>query len=554
MSPYIEPATHEVSGNLIFTEAGLTPYHALQSVTKGTNYGKPVTGTFRRDGEQYTASLKPKGSGLKPWDDPSFQYQKVKEFVLQVEPTEGDDLPAAPSVTFTVKPRWPDMESLGDSPNPSNPGDLLGVNVRFDGSNIPLEDYLGLLRRGMSAVDINPEYFSALHEQSNVWRFEHYVRVNRERSQAVIGDGGPIRRIFEYIESEGKLRELREDDTETIGYHHRVKFDSDAARSLIDGHTLGKQIKHYHPKHVHGDPDDPLDHPKIGVAFFSRLTSDGSVAWSERDRLEREVDETLINVLSWSDLSVRSDTKTYVKDIHFTRSETERALTLIDDPLPQIKREQGAAVISALNGAGTGNPNLNESDTETLRVMADGGTQDVGALAEAINSSTRTVYRVIERLSDILIVDNGQVGFASEYLQSKVRYGLQCATDALESATKDREGESAWSAFVSAYGPQVCKRFPDTEIDRIRLDFGEIPPDADIDEILKEGLRAWVRSGRDPMDYRGGAVRYEQNGSVESTPSTSMIGASIGPVARLSELKSVRNRDRNELEDVYTPE
>lgn len=516
---YVDPATHEVGANLIFTNAGLSPYHGLHAVTRGTDHGETVTGTFIRNGDRYVASLKPKSSGLAPRDDPSFEYETVKEFSLHVEPEDADEIPAAPSVTFTVAPRWPNLESTGDSPNPANPGNILGVNVTVNGSNIPLDEYPSLLRRGMSAVDINPSYFSDPHEYSNVWRYESYARINRECSASVIGDEGPLRRIMEYIEDEGSFRELREDDGEIAGYHHRVKFDSEAAGALVSGHDLGKQIKHYHPKHVHGDPDDALYHPKVGVAFLSKRTEGGSVRWSDREEMIREVDETLLNVLSWSGLTVREDTRTYVQDAHFMGEETERDLSLIEDPLPEIKREQDAALVKVLNGVGTGNPDLTESDTEVLRVIADGGQpQDVGALAEAIEASERTVYRVVDRLGEVLSVDNGTVSFVSEYLQSKARHGLQAAADALEKASSDREGTSPWLKFLDAYGPAVGERFPDVPAERIELDFGEVPPDADMDEILQKGFIAWLRSGRDRAHYTHGQAHWTVDGESHSTP------------------------------------
>ena len=46
------------------------------------------------------------------------------------------------------------------------------------------------------------------------------------------------------------------------------------------------------------DPSNPLYHPKVEVALqASRL--DEPVRWSERERVARELDEALLNLLQW---------------------------------------------------------------------------------------------------------------------------------------------------------------------------------------------------------------------------------------------------------------
>lgn len=110
-----------MSGNLIFTGADLSPYYALHAITRGTDYGDPLSGTFIHNDHRYIVTLKPKRSGLKPLDSPLFEFETTKEFTLQIEPEDAENITAPPSVTYTVSPRWPNMESLGDSPAPNTP-------------------------------------------------------------------------------------------------------------------------------------------------------------------------------------------------------------------------------------------------------------------------------------------------------------------------------------------------------------------------------------------------------------------------------------------------
>lgn len=495
----VTPAPHEAAGNLIFTEAGLSPYYGLAAVTRGEDYGKATVGTFELAGEKWRAELKPKGSALKPRDDPSFEFETVKEFVLQTEPADADDRVAAPSVTFQVAPRWPDMESKDGYADPSTP-DIEGVNARFNGSNLPLDTYPVLLRRAMASVNIDSGYFDRIHLYSNIWRFELYVRLVLEKAKAVIGSDGPLQRIFEHVSSEGSFRELREDDGKIEGYHHRVKFDSGGASALLSGHSLGKQIKHYHPKHVHADADDPLHHPKVGVCYLSKLTDGGAVKWSDRHELEREVDETLLNVVSFAGLPTRADPSVYVEDTHFSVDESERELTLIDDPLPEIKRTQEATVVEGI----TGNPDLNRSDMDALEAMTDGGRDmSVGALADESGVSKRTIYRVIERLNGILESRSGSVRFASDYLRDTVCGLLSDVADSIRADDEIDDSRSAWARWKARYGVEA------DDGARLKLRFGELPRGRDIDDILKDGKFAYPGGLR---KFNLALIRYRKDG------------------------------------------
>ena len=167
---------------------------------------------------------------------------------------------------------------------------------------------------------------------------------------------------------------------------------------MLAGHELGKKIKLYDPKHPPSNADNPLYHPKLGVSLKTNINANGSVPWRDRARLERECDELLLNILSWSGLSTRADPSVYISDAYFDATESTRSRRLIDDPTPAIKRKQETVVIDGL----TANPDLNESDRDTLVAMTDGGTATPDDLADETGYSKRTVYRVIDRLEDIL--------------------------------------------------------------------------------------------------------------------------------------------------------
>ena len=499
----IEPATHEVGANLIFAADGLEPFRAFDDLVpeSESESGGDVTATATLDGVRYEVRAYAQESGLRPRDGGDGD---VREFRLRFE--EAGDGVTERSGAFHIAPRWSDMRSKGDGPNPSTP-DLEGVNVRVNASNIDVGRYPELLRRSASAVGLDAAYFedSKIHGYSNVFTFERYVRIDREKSENLIGNGGPMQQIFERVRAESKLRELREDDRGIEGYHHRVRFDGGAASRLIDDHRLGKKIKHYHPEHPRGDRDDALHHPKVGVSLESNLTDD-VVRWSDRDDLRGECDELLINLLSWAGLSTRAG-ETFVEDAYFSASESAQEVRLVENPLPEIKRKQEATVVEGL----TANPDLCESDRDVLDVMADGGSATVDELSDDVEYSERTVYRVLSRLGELLSVDNGRVRFASEFIQSTVSTTLSEAKEAMESFGGSGDGASPFKKWANAHGVEV----QDAVDARLELRFGRVPRSEDMAGILREGLRKWVETGRDRRTFKIGKARYRQGGHAQ---------------------------------------
>lgn len=530
----LDTCMDEFGANLIYTSNDIHPHFALDRAVKDANGSKRAT--FGWSGETWAARLWYQESGLASRDHPDYRLETVREHRIMVKPV--DDPAGKRRAQFHVAPRWPDMETTEG--NAISTPNLLGVNVKAQGAKLDFDAYPELLRRGADALDINPAYFASEHPYSNIYEAETYVRANRKKTGTVFGDGSPMQRIHELAGRSGKYRKLIEDDRGEEGIMHLTAFTPETASALISGHGLGKRPKHYLPKHPPADPEDPLHHPKVCMLFKQALNT-GSVPWSDRGDLRRELDETLLNLLSWAGLPTRPDGETFIEDGYFEPSDSIRpTLSIVEDPTPEIKREQGAAVVKALAGLGTGNPDLTQSDTEALKVMADGGqAQSVESLAGAIGRSRRTVYRIVDRLSSLLDLADGIVAFGSDYLAAKARHGVRSARDAFDRDGGASAEESPWSAFLAEYGPDVSHRFPNAEADNIELDFGEMPLDVDMQEVLKEGLRAWLRSGRGKQEYRAGRAYWTQDGRRDSTPE--LGGMNIDTIrASDSDLKSLR--------------
>ena len=134
-APVIDPTPHEFDGNLIFTEHELLTYFALDRRVKDN--GGSASATVRHEGDVFDATLSYQRSGLKPRDGPNFRLETVREFRIRLEARDGVGERKA---SYHVAPRWPNMESKGDAPNPSTPN-IVGVTVRCDGSNLSLDAY-----------------------------------------------------------------------------------------------------------------------------------------------------------------------------------------------------------------------------------------------------------------------------------------------------------------------------------------------------------------------------------------------------------------------------
>jgi hypothetical protein len=502
----LNPAPHEVGAHLIYTEHDLVPYHALDSVVKSG--GGSVRTTFDRGGDEFLASVSYSDCELAPPDDPSldFRQETVKEFELHL--TKPADDVGALSAHYNISPRWPDLKNTdgGDVKAP----DILGVNIETQGSNLPIDAYPDLLRAAMDALDVNSDYFAEIHPYSSIFAFERYARIARSESGCVFGTNSPMQRVFRYVDGRAKYRELREDDRNGVeGYHHRVVLDSASVGSLIPGHGYGKRIKHYHPKHPRSDPSDPLYHPKLGVSLKTNANTSGSVSWADRADLTSELDETLMNLMSWAGLPTRPDGETFVEDAYFVPTDSPRSLRLVEDPTEGMKQEQYVAARRALLGDpdDPDDDGANATERDALKALADGGQRDVSALAEAISRSRSTTYRVLDALGDSVQNQNGSVAFGSDYLAEQFAALLSDASLKIQ-----RDGEtsdsSAWAAFLTEFGPSIS----DLPGDTIELRFGTVDPETDVKAVLRKGLTAWLRSGREKRRFVRGVAHWTQDG------------------------------------------
>lgn len=509
----IRPWYHEFKAYAKY-DVGLDVYYGLNSLQKEHDFaeeGRVETSFHDADGKQWAVWFSFKSSGLEAWDNPEFRIQNVREYKIKIHPARFDEHDeAVEKATFTVSPRWPNIESEGDAADPSNPHGILGIQTTFDGSNIKFERYPRLFQRSLKALrgeqgkhyasptfipadDVAPEN---VHHSTNVTDAELYVRVQDEETGKVYAIDGPIHRISMLLagDREGYAKSVR-DDTKCEGYYHVATIGHRRAAEIVGGHSLGKEIKHYHvknPSAVEGDGE--LEHPKIGVALQNSVT-DETIYWDDLDRLERELDEVLLNVLDWADLPLRPDGQIYVDDAVFDVTGERRFRKLVDNPLPRIEQEQDQQVLSFVNSA-------NETDQAIVETLVtDGGQISPSELADGLGRHIDTIYRALDRLGEIVDHEYGEVRLASKHVGQKVvgfldgvREGVSSSldevADQLMRAEQVDNGESAWSRWRNLYGVELEDDEGADGRDLLRM--GYKPSDkSEAHDLLRAGARYW---------------------------------------------------------------
>ncbi|USZ70525.1 hypothetical protein [Natronosalvus halobius] len=519
----IATAPHECEGNLIFTENGLSPYWILGRLLIQRFDGYSGEIETEVDGETWTINLKYQKSGIAPRLEDDVASSRLHEYRI------SGYGPGERKANFLIQPRFADMRHHETGERVSTPFDNIpedeGINVRFAGSNLEPTEFRRLLPTFVQvlaqegSLPINTDYFASRpHEMSNITTYERYVRLNRSWSSKVVGRAGIMQRLMHLCATEkGSKFEYRVDNEDIVGYNHRVRLPTPDARRLISGHQYGKQIKHYHPKYVREkDETDPLYHPKVGVLLKKKLNSNRSFRWEDHRKLRREIDETLINTLSWSNVPVKPDHTTYVPDDHFDAVAADDPVELFADPTPELETEQNTMILQTFVG-------LRESDERVLQTLVtDGGEVHPNELADKTGRSISTIYRTLDRLRGILRNDNASVSFASQKFEQditaivdQVEFGIENAADRVSNLYNlETKGASsnAWQKFCNKYGAALVEVAEGGETTlRIDMVLSKLKSSSNprIQDVLEEAIRAWRAIGRDPLELREATVQWQ---------------------------------------------
>ncbi|WP_340099469.1 winged helix-turn-helix domain-containing protein [Salinibaculum salinum] len=519
---HIEPTTHEAKGHLYYHPRpsqrwdGLAPYWALADLLINEFDGYHEVDT-EIDGEPVTIDLAYSKSGFAPRPQDN-AGERLYEFELHVD-GRGER-----KCHFNLSPRFPDMRHYESGDEITVPFDHLdaseGLTIQFQASNYDLEDIPALLPRAVfelaSEVDVglHHEYFQA-PKGGRIEEIERYVRITRDWNRKLIQKGGLFDRLAMLLSAEkGTKGKHTWDNTEEMGYHHQVRLDSSGAGKLIPNHKHGKQLKSYLPENPDNfDEEDALWNPKFGVLFRKSLHSSGSIRWENRGDLLEELDETIINSLSWAEIPSKvgdqdvdagaGGNTVFVDDDHFDVQPRDESLPTFEDPCPQLEAEQDHLLMTVLR-------DMTSADTEIVETVATDGGQPAQDLADESGYSLSTIYRALQRLDGVLESENGYVRFVSQKIAEEIRGIVRSTESAVEDAA-DRAAQlfdidvrqsasSAFSQWLARYGAEFDA--PDDVDGRptIRIDtlMAEIKSRSQpyLPDVLDELVDAWLQDGR----------------------------------------------------------
>lgn len=526
-APVVATAPHEFDAHLIFgnqpgadgpADHGLAPYFAFLSLIRQNGGSKRYSINFR--GLEVSGSLYYQESGIEEIRHPDADdLGTVIEPRISWEVIDEDDPVGERSGNFHVRPRAPDMIDE-DGDRVSVPDDLVGIDVRAQGSNLDPGRYLSLFRAIAADLGVASRYFEEVHPYSNVQDLARYVRVDRDESGPVHAVDGVLARIGNLLANDREgYRKHVADDTEAPGFYHTATVGSKRAAELVEGHRFAKECKHYLPRHPESfDESHPLFHPKVEVAFQASRNDDGSVPWSDLDGLDREIDETLINLLRWVGLPVDDENQggpgpslsdVYVPDQYFRAETDHRPLTLTPDPTPSMKNQQEGVVIHHLRDG------LADSDLAVIeQLVADGGQHSPRDLSDETGYHLDTVYRALKRIDELVEHTYGDVALRTPFIAEQLVDAVERAEDAVATAVETGADALAFAAEElesSALVRWLRSYNVDVESDRegrLKLRMGRAPGSS-MDAIrgaLEKGLDAWIGAGRDRQRFRSATV------------------------------------------------
>jgi hypothetical protein len=516
-------APHEFHANLLFNSDGLAPFFALDSEVKAGEGSK--SGEFLQDGERWVVRLSYQDSNIvHPGDrtplGTNWQLQTMREYRLKVARHPSQDDAGQQDFVAHVAPRWPGMQGERDDgsrveiPVPDGFGE--GVNVRVKGSNITFARYPELLQRAAIEVGVTGHYFEEPHPYSNVQDAEKYARVHEDVSGPVHARDGPIAAMGHLLESDrrGYRKIVQNDDDEQgrnlPGYYHTATLGPRRIREAFPDHHLPKEVKHYYAREALSVPDDhPLSHPKIGSSLqASLLDDDETVRWSDLEKLERELDQTVLSVLADAGLDIApSGSGPFVEDAYFEPEVDHAGPDPIGLDLTRVEQQQESVVVRHLSDG------LSPVQWEALEMLvSDGGTVAPADIADEYGRHVESVRRALREMEDLVISDYADVSLRSEYVAEMVhaavdeareatRRAVDTAAKAAEAAERGLENTmSAFIAWAARHGVDVN----DARDAQMTLRFGEIEKHG---KAIREGFRVWKDAGMPEERYRQAQVQ-----------------------------------------------
>lgn len=291
------------------------------------------------------------------------------------------------------------------------------------------------------------------------------------------------------------------DNEEIIAHYNTVALNEAALQNLLPDQEVGKLLKLYHLKQPPANADaTPTSHPKLEVQFSTEFSEEAAIPWSSSDYdvtdLERELDEYLVCQLDWAGLATTAEADWTVPDAYWQPVDTERDITVYPDPLEELREvEEGLAVHHLVN------KETSRGERAVLRALAETGKAHYQDLAAESDTSTSTVYRAVDRFSNVIEKTNGVFEFADNVLKNKFQELFQFLEDSLKWVEQGIEhihnseqliGEdSAFASWARRYGASILEKEDSVEIEFQAGKYSKY----EMQKILRRGYKAARRMG-----------------------------------------------------------
>lgn len=510
MTGPVAPETHGLGMKLLWDGHGLDPYWGVVSVFD-PDHDEDLA-PFEAIGETWEVETSTYWEGqIAPPGDQEHIDGGLNEYsyTLSALDEAGDR-----DVVLQFRPGFPNAENV-NSGNPMQgiPDDLPeSIRVQVMSTNVEVDEALTVLRAFAEEIGLNPEYFHGdPHEYSRVYQYERYVRLRREVSEDhIVGSGGIIDQLADFMSDQSGRGSYKWDNEEIVGHYLSVASDPDTWAMLLPGEERhGTALKNYHPKHPRASGgEDPLSHPKVEVSLSNEYDPEGNVPLSALDEFRDELDETMLNVLSWAGVPLAADSGVWVTADPYFDADERASLEIVANPLPELREKAEKITESELVRA-----EFSDTQEEMLTALADGGQMHYETLADEADAGTSTVYRLVENISPLLDTDNGIVQFADdvtrrcvESIVDQVRQTAEWGAESLRQVAQDNgilRDDGPLQRWMSRHGIRLVEQRPELEFE-VDRPVGEV----EIRQILRAGLDAAERSGLLTRRFENGSISW----------------------------------------------
>jgi hypothetical protein len=533
----IDPQVHELQAYLLWDTHGLNPYYDLESAFETVQRADDITFQFQGDDWRiWDESDGPDSDdvGSRQWESglahPNAPDDPLTEYQLAV--FQDDDLHER-RARLQFRARVPDAVKVetGEPAQLPDVPESVAVQVAH-AENIETDKIEALIRAAVQAVGLDDEYFpeGKTHDWSRGLGLGQYVRISRPHSEEkVVPRNGILERLAMFAVDRSGQGQLMWDNREIIGHRNVVDLDATAAGKMLPDQTVAKRLKSYHTKHPTTEEldDEPTTSPKLEIQWQKTLSETTAVPWDADDAfdfadLERELDEFLLNTLSWAGLPTGPADDVYVDDAYWTVEATQRNVEVRPNPLSEIEESEEDLVVQHVDPTTATN---SEWDVlKSLTKIGDG--KHWSEIAEAADVSKSTIYRAADRFDPIIDISNGVVSFIDDVVRQKASAVLstvkKAASRAVDNFSQLASGDDALdSESTLAKWARTYHAIVDDTLQGLEI---ELTGEYDLHQILqvlRNGYEAARRTGRNTSDafIEARFVWHDENGErVEQRP------------------------------------